>query len=133
MFFEIAKAASRRSSDPHTQVGACLVKDLHVIGVGYNGSPKGFMKDFNWKSDEKYRYVIHAEMNAVANANAIGVCCAGADIYLTHSPCARCILLLIQNRIKRVYFLEKYRDYDEMAEIAKNADIEVIQWKRKQR
>ena len=122
MFVEIAKVVAQRSADPHTQVGAVLVKNNCVIGVGYNGEPKGFHFDFDWNSPEKYPYVIHAEMNAISNANRNGVDCNGADIYLTLSPCADCIKLLIQHGIKNVYYLKEYKDIDLTKKIVENAD-----------
>lgn len=122
MFVEIAKVVAQRSADPHTQVGAVLVKNNCVIGVGYNGEPKGFHFDFDWNSPEKYPYVIHAEMNAISNANRNGVDCNGADIYLTLSPCHDCIKLLIQHGIKNVYYLKEYKDIDLTKQIVENAD-----------
>ena len=122
MFVEIAKVVAQRSADPHTQVGAVLVKNNCVIGVGYNGEPKGFHFDFDWNSPEKYPYVIHAEMNAISNANRNGVDCNGADIYLTLSPCHDCIKLLIQHGIKNVYYLKEYKDIDLTKQIAENTD-----------
>ena len=122
MFIEIAKVVAQRSADPHTQVGAVLVKNNCVIGVGYNGEPKGFHFDFDWNSPEKYPYVIHAEMNAISNANRNGVDCNGADIYLTLSPCHDCIKLLIQHGIKNVYYLKEYKDIDLTKKIVENAD-----------
>ena len=122
MFVEIAKVVAQRSADPHTQVGAVLVKNKCVIGVGYNGEPKGFHFDFDWNSPEKYPYVIHAEMNAISNANKNGVDCNGADIYLTLSPCHDCIKLLIQHGIKNVYYLKEYKDIDLTKKIVENTD-----------
>ena len=122
MFVEIAKVVAQRSADPHTQVGAVLVKNNCVIGVGYNGEPKGFHFDFDWNSPEKYPYVIHAEMNAISNANRNGVDCNGADIYLTLSPCHDCIKLLIQHGIKNVYYLKEYKDIDLTKKIVENTD-----------
>lgn len=122
MFVEIAKVVAQRSADPHTQVGAVLVKNNCVIGVGYNGEPKGFHFDFDWNSPEKYPYVIHAEMNAISNANRNGVDCNGADIYLTLSPCYDCIKLLIQHGIKNVYYLKEYKDIDLTKQIVENTD-----------
>ena len=122
MFVEIAKVVAQRSADPHTQVGAVLVKNNCVIGVGYNGEPKGFHFDFDWNSPEKYPYVIHAEMNAISNANRTGVDCNGADIYLTLSPCHDCIKLLIQHGIKNVYYLKEYKDIDLTKKIVENTD-----------
>lgn len=122
MFVEIAKVVAQRSADPHTQVGAVLVKNNCVIGVGYNGEPKGFHFDFDWNSSEKYPYVIHAEMNAISNANRNGVDCNGADIYLTLSPCHDCIKLLIQHGIKNVYYLKEYKDIELTKQIVENTD-----------
>lgn len=122
MFVEIAKVVAQRSADPHTQVGAVLVKNNCVIGVGYNGEPKGFHFDFDWNSPEKYPYVIHAEMNAISNANRNGVDCNGADIYLTLSPCHDCIKLLIQHGIKNVYYLKEYKDIELTKQIVENTD-----------
>lgn len=125
-YIQIAKVVARRSKDPHTKVGAVLVKDGHVLGIGYNGEPRGFTLDFDWNSTEKYKYVIHAEMNAIANATSIGANVVGADIYLTLSPCVDCIKLLIQNRIKNVYFLDEYKDFEQVKEIAEHSDINLI-------
>ena len=122
MFVEIAKVVAQRSADPHTQVGAVLVKNNCVIGVGYNGEPKGFHFDFDWNSPEKYPYVIHAEMNAISNANRNGVDCNGADIYLTLSPCHDCIKLLIQHGIKNVYYLKEYKDIDLTKKVVESTD-----------
>ena len=73
MYIEIAKVVAKRSEDPRTKVGAVLVKDGCIIGVGYNGVPRHCNYAFDWNTDEKYKFVIHAEMNAIANANMQGV------------------------------------------------------------
>lgn len=123
LFFGIAKLVSQRSKDPHTKVGAVLVKDNRVIGIGYNGEPKGFRLRFDWSSKEKYDYVIHAELNAIANANSIGANVRGADIYLTLSPCHDCMKLLIQHEIHAIYYINDYTDIELTKKIAENANI----------
>ena len=123
LYIEIAKTVAKKSKDPRTKVGACLVKDGCVIGIGYNGEPRNFKYNFNWNSEEKYDYVIHAEMNAIANAQSIGVSVVDADIYLTLSPCHECIKLLIQNRIKNVYYLKEYKDIELTKKIAEYSNI----------
>ena len=41
-FMGIAMLAARRSKDPNTQVGACIVSDDNIIiSTGYNCMPKG--------------------------------------------------------------------------------------------
>lgn len=61
----IAFLAAKRSKDPRTQVGACIVNnDKRIVGIGYNGMPMGCSDDeFPWKKggrkrglDGKYLY-----------------------------------------------------------------------------
>ena len=73
-FMGIAMLAAKRSKDPNTQVGACIVsQDNIIISTGYNGMPKGCSDDeYPWDrvgEETKYPYVVHAELNAVLNAN----------------------------------------------------------------
>ncbi len=128
LYIQIASLVSLRSKDPRTKVGAVLVKDNHILGIGYNGEPRNFKYSFNWNTEEKYDYVIHAEMNAIANATSIGANVVGADIYLTMSPCKECIKLLIQHQIKNVYYLKKYRDFELVNKIAKHSQLKLIRY-----
>lgn len=56
--------ASKRSKDPVTQVGACIVDQQNkIVGIGYNGMPNGCSDDvFPWnkesqnKLETKYLY-----------------------------------------------------------------------------
>ena len=123
IYIGVAKLVAQRSEDPHTKVGACLVKEGCIIGVGYNGAPRDYDFEIPWDTSDKYHYVIHAEMNAIANAVSLGISVVGADIYLTLSPCKECIKLLIQNRIKNVYYLKEYKDIELTKEIASHSKI----------
>ena len=126
MFMEIAKVVSRRSADPKTQVGACLVKNNRLLSIGYNGPIQGFILDFDWSTPEKYDYVVHAEENCISNAMKIGANTEGAEIYLTLSPCNHCIKILAQAGIKKVYYLKEYKDFELTKKIAENANVELI-------
>ena len=45
-FMGIAELSARRSKDPSTQVGACIVSsDNKILSMGYNGFPKGCSDD----------------------------------------------------------------------------------------
>ena len=64
-FMGVAMLAARRSKDPSTQVGACIVsQDNIIISTGYNGMPKGCSDDeFPWEregEETKYPYVVQA-------------------------------------------------------------------------
>ena len=51
-FMGIALLSAKRSKDPNTQVGACIVsKDNRILCCGYNGAPNGF-------DDDLLRFVI---------------------------------------------------------------------------
>lgn len=127
-YMSIAKLIAKRSKDPKTQVGAVIVKDNRILGVGYNAEPRGCTHDFDWGSDEKHLYVIHAELNAIANSTYFGNSLSGASIYLTLSPCHDCIKLLIQHGIKTVYYLKEYKDFELTKKISEGCDIKLIKF-----
>lgn len=129
LFMNIAVLTSLRSKDPHTKVGAVIVKKDHVLGLGYNGEPRHFKYKFDWCSSEKYDYVIHAELNAIANACSIGANVNGADLYVTVSPCHDCMKLIIQHQIKRVFYLEEYKDIRLSKKLAANSKVKLIKLK----
>ena len=130
MWMQVARIVSTRSKDPHTKVGAVLVKNNHILSIGYNGEPKHLKLSFDWSTEEKYDYVIHAEMNAIVNANELGLNVKDSDIYVTLSPCKECIKLLIQSEIKNIYYLDEYKDFDKVKYIADNSDIKLIKMKK---
>ncbi len=113
-FMGIAMLASKRSKDPNTQVGACIVsQDNIIISTGYNGMPKGCSDDeYPWDRegvDTKYPYVVHAELNAVLNANGRDL--RGSKIYVALFPCNECAKAIIQSGVKEIYYLsDKYSD-----------------------
>lgn len=128
MYMEIAEVVAKRSKDPHTKVGAVLVKDNRILGIGYNAEPKNFAYNFDWHSDEKYDYVIHAELNAIANATFFGNSIDGSTIYLTLSPCHECMKLLVQYGVKTVYYKTEYKDFELTKKIAKFSNINLIKY-----
>ncbi|MCH4154166.1 MAG: dCMP deaminase family protein [Saccharofermentans sp.] len=117
-FMGVATMASKRSKDPNTQVGACIVDgDNYIVSVGYNGMPLGCSDaEFPWERegdtlDTKYAFVTHAELNAILNSKTADL--AGSTIYVTLFPCNECTKALIQKRIGKVIYLDdKYHDSD---------------------
>lgn len=113
-FMGVAVLAGKRSKDPNTQVGACIVDENNVIiSTGYNGFPKGCSDDeFPWNREgeiTKYPYVVHAELNAILNAT--GKSLRGAKIYVDLFPCNECAKAIIQSGIVEVIYLcDKYAD-----------------------
>lgn len=113
-FMGVALLAAKRSKDPNTQVGACIVsKDNIILSTGYNGFPIGCSDDeYPWNregEETKYPYVVHAELNAILNA--AGKSLHGAKIYVALFPCNECAKAIIQSGIREVIYLsDKYAD-----------------------
>lgn len=117
-FMGLALLSAKRSKDPKTQVGACIVSPTNrVLSVGYNGMPTGCSDDeYPWMRDgdmlnTKYPYVVHAELNAILNNR--GVSLEGARLFVGLFPCNECAKAIIQSGIKEVIYLsDKYADTD---------------------
>ncbi|XP_076179731.1 deoxycytidylate deaminase [Ptiloglossa arizonensis] len=113
-FMATAFLSAKRSKDPCTQVGACIVNsDKRIVGIGYNGMPTGCSDDeFPWSKntsnplDSKYLYVCHAEVNAILNKISSDV--KDCIMYVGLFPCNECAKVIIQSGIKViVYMLDK--------------------------
>jgi len=114
-----AMLAAAKSKDPSTWVGVVLVRDRSVLATGFNGFPRGVREmrevqgtDANgspvvvneldpdrWeRRPEKYRWVEHAERNAIYQAARLGHRTEGAVLYMNTAgvPCADCTRAIIQ-------------------------------------
>ena len=117
-FMSVALLSGKRSKDPNTQVGACIVNKNNIIeSIGYNGLPKGCSDDeFPWGKEgetlnTKYPFVVHAELNAILNAK--GKDLSGCRIYVALFPCNECAKAIIQSGISEVIYLsDKYANTD---------------------
>ena len=113
-FMGIAMLAAKRSKDPNTQVGACIVsQDNIILSTGYNGMPKGCSDDlYPWEregEETKYPYVVHAELNAILNAHGRNL--QGSRLFVALFPCNECAKAIIQSGVKEVLYLsDKYAD-----------------------
>ena len=117
-FMGVAELSAKRSKDPNTQVGACIVsKDKKILSVGYNGAPNGYNDEIlPWDRegsfiDTKYAYVCHAELNAILNNKGSNL--EGSTLYVDLFPCNECAKAIIQSGIKEiVYKSDKYKGSD---------------------
>ena len=115
-FMGVAELSARRSKDPNTQVGACIVSpENKILSMGYNGMPIGCSDDeFPWDRegdpyDTKYYYVTHSELNAILNYR--GGSLEGCKLYVTLFPCNECAKAIIQSGIRElIYADDKYAD-----------------------
>jgi len=115
-FMNLAICISKRSKDPNRQVGATIVNNNKIIGMGYNGFPNNchdtvfpWCRINNENNENKYLYVVHAELNAILNSQNIP---DGSILYTTLFPCNECCKAIIQKNIKTIYYLEIKEEND---------------------
>lgn len=122
-YLDIAKEVSTWSKDPSRRIGAVIVGDKgQIISQGYNGFPRG-IEDYEYRYENreiKYKYVVHAEANAIYNAIHNGANTDGAIMYVTGLPvCHECAKAIIQVGIKKVVMdTEESPRWDESSKLA---------------
>jgi dCMP deaminase len=110
VFMNIAKEVATLSHCSRSKVGAVIELDGNVVSFGFNGTPKGTPNCCEDDNNTTLPYVIHGESNALLKAAKTGHSTKGGTLYLTLSPCLDCAKLILQSEIKRVVYLEEYRD-----------------------
>ncbi len=72
-------------------------------------------------------YVLHAEANAILKTAASTHDCTNSTLYLTLSPCKECSKLIVQSKIKRLVYINKYKDETSLDFLSQmGVDIEQI-------
>ena len=134
-FMQICRVIAQRSKDPNTQTGACIVNnDNIIIGLGYNGFPRGCDDNkLPWSregefGDKKYAYVVHAEANAMFNTSSDT---RGAKLYCYLFPCNECAKITIQLGIKEIiYESDKYHDDPQWQAARRMLDLANIKYRQ---
>lgn len=116
---------STLSKSKRKKVGALVVKGNTIISDGYNGTPTGFPNDCEDIDGNTHWYVLHAEANAILKTARSTQDISGSTLYVTLSPCRDCSKLIIQSGIKRVIYIEDYRDLDGI-KILKSSGVDVL-------
>ena len=134
-YMNVAEEFAKLSSARRLHVGCVIVKNDSIIGVGYNGTPKGW--DNNCEDDVYDREtgrdllvtkpeVLHAETNAIAKVAKSTNSTEGASMFITHAPCLECSKIIAQTGIEKVFFKHIYRTNNGL-EFLRKSDIECIQ------
>ena len=129
MYMQIALLTAQRSYAQRLKVGCVIVKNHSIISFGWNGMPTGYVNCCEMEVDGKLvtrPEVQHAELNAIAKLAENGYSSKGASIFISHSPCIHCSLLIQKCGITHVYYHEAYRD-DTGINFLKKAGIHVEQ------
>jgi dCMP deaminase len=133
-FLEMAKLVSGWSKDPSTKVGSVITDKNHkVISIGYNGLPSK-VPDYSSileNREEKYKFIIHAETNAILTAKtSVENCTVYTYPFL---PCTNCASMLIQSGINRVVSYEcvenRWKDRIKLSkDMFEIAGVEIIEY-----
>ena len=110
-YLELAYAVGNWSKDPSKKIGAIAVGSKgQVLAQGYNGFPRGIRHSPERLNnrEEKYKFVVHAEMNLIYNASYNGVSLDKSTVYVTGLPvCSECAKGLIQVGVQQVIMPEQ--------------------------
>jgi dCMP deaminase len=112
-----AEQAAKRSPDEETKVGCALFNSFSgaLLSIGFNGFIRG-ANDAKLPKvrPAKYQYMVHAEVNMIANCAKHGISMQDCELFCTLSPCISCMRNLWNCGIKRIYVKELYKDFNEI-------------------
>lgn len=113
-YLRIAREISYWSKDPSSKIGAIIVGEYgQIISQGYNGFPRKVNDTPERLNDRetKYKFVVHAEVNAICNAIHNGSKTNNTTLYVYGQPvCNECAKMIIQSGIKKVVMYFKVRE-----------------------
>ena len=121
-FMSTAVLLACRSSCNRLHVGCVLVKNNRIISAGYNGFLPGAPHDSIIVNNHEIA-TVHAEQNAIADCANRGVSVKDATAYITHYPCINCAKILAASGIKKIIFLNDYKNDDNVKKILDNVNI----------
>ena len=132
-FLNIAKVVATRGTCDRLQVGAVITNSNRIISTGYNGAPNGSPHcDENnhgmGPGHTNCQNVVHAEINAIAQAAAIGVSLRFAVMYVTVCPCINCMRVIANTGITRVFYGSEYKPDSRVPEVAAKAFVRLTHY-----
>jgi len=124
-YLKMALEWAKLSHCRRKQVGALLVKDGMIISDGYNGTPSGFPNACEDDEGDTHWYVLHAEANAIMKVARSTNAAKDSTLYITLSPCRECCKLILQAGIRRMVYIDQYKD-DTAIHFLKDSGVEVV-------
>ena len=125
-FKEMVKITAKRSPCERLQVGCILVKNNRIIAQGYNGFLPGCPHESKVR-DGHEQATVHAEQNAVTDCANRGVSTNDATAYITHYPCINCMIIMCASGVKRIKYIEDYRNDDLVMYFSQVSDVSLEQ------
>ncbi len=94
---------SKLSHDEKRKV-ACIILDNNgeLLSFGSNTLPGDVFLDNHRIREGKYKWIEHAERNAIYRATRLGISLNGSILHCNYFPCVDCTRAIIQSGIKEV-------------------------------
>ncbi len=139
-FFNLCSIIATRSKDKHTKCACIIVSTDHrPLSQGYNSLPSGANDNVpeRYERPLKYKYMEHAERNAIYSAARHGIALSGSRIYVTGLPCVDCARAIIQAGIFEVVYdaarqakwdSPLYQDGKMVVEMLNECGVQVRAW-----
>ena len=124
-FSKIVSVTAERSPCERLKVGCLLVKENRIISQGYNGFLPG-CPHASIIRDNHEQATLHAEQNALIDCAKRGVSCEGCTAYITHYPCIICTRLLLAGGIKKINYLNDYKNDELVKTFTDQCNINVL-------
>lgn len=106
------RLAEEHSDDESTKVGCMIFSSDNRAAVGVNHWMEGVEKTpERLQRPEKYKYISHAEENAVLQAVSAGLNTKNSTAYINWFPCSTCFRLLVKVGVVRLVVIEKRMDH----------------------
>ena len=121
-FSRIVMTTSERSPCERLQVGCLLVHENRIVSQGYNGFLPGCPHE-SIVRDNHEQATLHAEQNALMDCAKRGVSCNGCIAYITHYPCIICTRLLLAGGIKKIKYVNDYKNDDLVKKFTEQCNV----------
>ena len=98
-----------------------LSNGLRVLAAARNGPHFFFAK----RSRGVEQATVHAEQNAIAHAARVGISLGGGCAYVTHYPCVNCFKSLVAAGIRKVHYIDDYRNDPVCVELSEVSGVAI--------
>ncbi len=124
-YLRMAREWSKLSHCERKKVGALIVSGRRIISDGFNGTPSGMENCCEDENGNTKWSVLHAEANAILKVASSTNSSEGATLYLTLSPCKDCSKLIHQSGIKRLVYIDEYKNTEGL-DFLRKVGVEII-------
>jgi len=112
-YAKLVDKLSSFSKNKRLKVGCIILKNTRIVSSGYNGTLPGHSEETIIQDSHDIN-TIHGEQNALMNCCINGIETKDCEMFVSHFPCQVCTKLAIMAGIKKIYFVNDYRNEDNL-------------------